>query len=288
MTAGRFIEDLHGENAYQGFAIEEHLYSHDSPYQKIEIFQSNRFGRVLVLDGIVQTTELDEFMYHEMLVHVPMFACRRPRTVLIIGGGDGGSLREALKHDIERVDMIEIDQQVISMCAKYLPTLNHAGAIYDDPRVNLIIDDAFAFLSHGRRRYDVIIIDSTDPVGPGEKLFSPDFYALCDAALESDGVISLQDGVVFLQREEARRSMRALRRLGLRAKCYLVAVPTYYGGPMTLGFATCDNSAFDPSLERILERVERSNIELRHYTPAHHLASFALPRWIEAITGESR
>ena len=285
MAHRQFIENLHGEDAFQGFTIEEILYSAKNQYQEIDIFHSTRFGRVLVLDGIVQTTEVDEYMYHEMLVHVPMLACTRPRDVLIIGGGDGGSLREVLKHDVRRVDMIEIDEAVVSACIEHLPTLNLNGAVFADARVNLIIDDAFKFIRKEQRRYDVIISDSTDPIGAGAILFSPEFYELCRGVLSPRGVLALQDGVVFLQPEEPRETMRALRQLGLLAKCYLVAVPTYYGGSMALGFATRDNSAFDPSIDKITERFEQANFSTRHYTPAHHIASFTLPRWIQEITG---
>ncbi len=286
MASRQFIENLHGDSAYQGFAVEADLYSSESAYQRIEIVQTQRFGRVLILDGIVQTTERDEFMYHEMLVHVPMFACESPRAVLIIGGGDGGSLREVLKHDIERVDMIEIDEQVVASCIEHMPILNDAGAVYDDPRANLVVEDAFAYLRREQSRYDVIISDSTDPVGAGEILFSKEFYQLCEAALNQNGALSLQNGVVFLQPEEARGTMQALRKLGLRAKCYQVAVPTYYGGSMVMGFGTRDARVFDPSLEHLRLRFERMGASLRHYTPAHHLASFVLPHWIHAITGE--
>jgi len=199
MTTRRFIENLHGEDAFQGFTVEQELYRDDSPYQSIEIVQTKRFGKVLILDGIVQTTELDEFIYHEMLVHVPMLACTAATEVLIIGGGDGGALRELLKHDVERVDMIEIDEQVVSSCIDFLPTLNNHGAVFKDTRTNLIIEDAITFLGRDNRRYDVIISDSTDPIGAGEVLFSQAFYELCDRALKPNGVIALQNGVAFLQ-----------------------------------------------------------------------------------------
>lgn len=286
LPKAQFIENLHGEAAFQGFAVDQTLHSSDSPYQHIDIFQTAGLGRVLVLDGIVQTTESDEFMYHEMLVHVPMFACEAPRDVLIIGGGDGGSLREVLKHDIERVDMIEIDRQVVDACIEHLPTLNNAGDVYDDPRANLIIEDAFAYLRREQKRYDVIISDSTDPIGAAEVLFSREFYELCEAALKPSGALSLQNGVAFFQPDEPRGTMRELRQLGLLAKCYLVAVPTYYGGSMTLGFASRDKHVFEPTPEQVSQRFKQSGITLRHYTPTHHLASFALPQWIQAITGD--
>jgi len=285
LSLRRFTEDLHGETAYQGFAIEADLYNTQSAYQHIEIVKTQRFGRALILDGIVQTTELDEFMYHEMLVHVPILACDSPQNILIIGGGDGGSLREALKHNVKRVDMIEIDEAVINSCIEYLPTLNNAGAVYEDPRANLILEDAFTYLKREKCSYDVIISDSTDPVGPGEILFSKEFYQCCKAALKSTGALSLQNGVAFLQPNEARDTRKTLRGIGLLAKCYQVTVPTYYGGPMVMGFGTRDPRVFNPSLQHLTRGFDRISAPLRHYTPAHHLASFVLPRWIQELTG---
>ncbi len=280
-----FAEALYEEEAFQGFTVWETLYDGHTPYQKVQIFDTKFWGRVLILDDIVQTTEKDEFMYHEMLVHVPMFACEKPRHVMIIGGGDGGALREVLKHDVEHVDMVEIDREVVGLCCEYLPSLNNHGAVFEDPRANLVIEDAFEFLQRENRRYDVIIVDSTDPVGAGEVLFSREFYALCGAALHERGVLSLQGGVVFLQPEEPRQSMQALRELGLHATCITVAVPTYYGGYMTLGMASPTLELLQADTAAVSARFERANFSTKHYTPQVHVASFTLPRWIEELTG---
>ena len=281
-----FVEKLHGPDIYQGFVVDEVLYEGATPYQRISIYTNKRFGRVLVLDGVVQTTEKDEFMYHEMLVHVPLFSCPDPRRVLIVGGGDGGSLREVIKHDIEHVDMVEIDREVVDLCTQYLPSLNDGGRVFDDPRVALVIEDAFEFIQREQRKYDVILCDSTDPIGVAQRLFSSEFYELCQKSLNPNGVIALQDGVIFLQPDESRRSMRVLRALGLRARCYVVAVPTYYGGNMTLGYATNQPALIEPDAKSITARFAKSRITTRHYTPDHHVASFALPKWMGEITGE--
>lgn len=286
MSENRFVEELHGGKAFQGFRVERELFRAKTPYQAIEIVETEAFGRVLILDGVVQTTERDEFVYHEMLVHVPMFACAAPRRVLIIGGGDGGSLREVLRHDIEAVDMIEIDEAVVTACNEHLPTLNNGGEIYADPRVNLVIEDAFVYLKRENRRYDVIISDSTDPIGAGAVLFSDDYYRLCADALTDTGAMSFQDGVPFLQPQELRQTMASLRRLGLHATCYQAHVPTYYGGAMALAFATRDAGVFAHDLAGIESRTEAYSIPFKHYSPAHHVASFALPRWIQALTEE--
>ena len=283
MANHQFIEALHGEAAFQGFDVTKRLFRQRSRYQEIEILETSAYGRVLILDDIVQTTERDEFMYHEMLVHVPMFAHPNPREVLIVGGGDGGSLRELLKHDIDSVDMVEIDEQVVRACQEYLPSLNHAGAVYREAPVNLIINDAVEFLRETSRRYDVIICDSTDPIGPGEKLYCQEFYALCYARLIDGGVLAQQDGVIFFQADEVQQTMRALRQLGLHATCYLVAVPSYYGGSMSLAIASRDSTVVTPAYEEIAARFAQRPIETRHYSPAHHQASFGLPKWIDTL-----
>ena len=281
----RIQETLYGDEVFQGFQAEEHLFQGQTPYQKVDIYASQRWGEVLVLDGIFQTTERDEFIYHEMLTHVPMFGCANPRRVMIVGGGDGGILREVLKHDIEHVDMVEIDRTVVEYCIEHMPTLNDAGRIYADPRASLVIEDAFEFIKREQNRYDVILVDSTDPIGAAEVLFSRTFYQLCREALNPGGVLALQDGVSFLQPDEARGSMRLLRELGLKARCYLVGVPTYYGGNMSLGYASDDLAAMTPHIETLQTRFDRARVDTRHYTPELHVASFALPRWLQDITG---
>ena len=281
----RVQETLYGNEIFQGFTADALLFTGQTPYQKVDIYATKRWGKVLVLDGIVQTTEADEFVYHEMLTHVPLFGCANPRRVMIVGGGDGGILREVLKHDIEHVDMVEIDRTVVDYCIEHMPTLNDGGRIYQDPRAALVIEDAFEFIKREKNRYDVILVDSTDPVGAAEVLFSQTFYELCRSALNPGGVLALQGGVPFLQPEEAKGSMKLLRSLGLKARCYGIVVPTYYGGYMALGYASADAAAMTPQLETIRARFDRAGFATRHYTPELHVASFVLPRWMTENTG---
>ena len=281
----RVQETLYGNEIFQGFTADALLFQGQTPYQKVDIYATKRWGKVLVLDGIIQTTEADEFVYHEMLTHVPMFGCANPRRVMIVGGGDGGILREVLKHDIEHVDMVEIDRTVVDYCIEHMPTLNLGGKIYEDPRASLVIEDAFEFIKREKNRYDVILVDSTDPVGAAEVLFSQTFYHLCRSALNPGGVLALQDGVPFLQPEEAKGSMNLLRSLGLMARCYAIAVPTYYGGNMALGYASDDAAVMTPQLETVRARFEKAGMTTRHYTPELHVASFVLPRWMQENTG---
>lgn len=284
-VALRVQETLYGGEVFQGFTADALLFSGQTPYQKIEIYAAKRWGKVLILDGIVQTTEADEFTYHEMLAHVPMFGCASARRVLIVGGGDGGTLREVLKHDIEHVDMVEIDRAVVDYCIEHLPTLNAAGGVYRDPRASLVIEDAFEFMKREKNRYDVILVDSTDPIGAAEALFSQTFYELCRGTLNPGGVLALQGGVPFMQPDEARGSLEILRSLGLSARCYGIVVPTYYGGYMALGYASNDPTVMTPELEKIQARFDRAGFTTRHYTPELHVASFVLPRWMTENMG---
>ena len=284
----KFIESLYPGQAFQGFHFDEILYEAQTPFQAITVYQAPFLGRVLVLDGVVQTTESDEFIYHEMLVHVPMFAVAAPRRVMIVGGGDGGSLRETLKHPVERVDLVEIDIKVIEASRTHLPTLNDDGRSFDDPRVNLVIQDAFKYMQEHQGEYDVIIVDSTDPVGMAAALYSDEFYRLCRDSLAPDGALSAQDGVVFFQRDEVARTVAALRRLGLHAGCYLAAVPTYYGGNMTFGIAGRHADVRTPDLAQLRQRYQELRGTTRHYSPEVHAASFVLPRWINELVEGGR
>ena len=286
--AGQFVESLYPGQAFQGFHYDEILYQTQTPFQSIAIYRAPILGRVLVLDGIVQTTEADEFIYHEMLVHVPLFAVPAPRKVMIVGGGDGGCLREALKHPIEHVDLVEIDIKVIESSREHLPTLNDGGKVFDDPRVSVVVEDAFKYMKEHRGEYDAIIVDSTDPVGMAEALYSDEFYRLCRDSLSPQGALSAQDGVVFFQRDEAARSVAALRNLGLHAGVYLAAVPTYYGGNMTLGLAGRHADVLQPNLEKLHVRFKALTGETQHYSPEVHVASFVLPRWINELVEGSK
>ncbi|MCS9087187.1 polyamine aminopropyltransferase, partial [Pseudomonas aeruginosa] len=192
------------ETLYQGygqrFSIDNMLHEVRTEHQHLVIFENARMGRVMALDGVIQTTEADEFIYHEMLTHVPILAHGAARRVLIIGGGDGGMLREVAKHkSVERITMVEIDGTVVDMCKAFLP--NHSQGAFDDPRLNLVIDDGMRFVATTEERFDVIISDSTDPIGPGEVLFSENFYQACRRCLNEGGILVTQNGTPFMQLE---------------------------------------------------------------------------------------
>ncbi|MCC6304107.1 MAG: polyamine aminopropyltransferase [Rhodobacteraceae bacterium] len=281
MTGEWLREALHPDWA-QAFRIDRLVYDSRSEHQRLCLIENARFGRVLTLDGVVQLTTGDEFIYHEMMAHVPILAHGAVRRVLIVGGGDGGLAREVLRHPgIERVTMVEIDRAVTEFARAHLPMVS-AGA-FDDPRLELVIDDGAAFVSRPGPAYDVILVDSTDPEGPGEALFTETFYGRARARLAPGGILVTQNGVPFLQGEELRATMRAFRALFADAACYLVTVPTYAGGPMALGWGT-DGRAREASVETLAARLAAAGIVMRCYTPELHRAAFALPAYVRALT----
>lgn len=285
MSNTRYFETLH--NGYgQYFDIDNILFEQKTDQWHLIIFENQTFGRVMALDGIIQTTERDEFIYHEMLTHVPLLAHGQAKKVLIIGGGDGGMLREVVKHaQVESITMVEIDDAVVQMCQTYLP--NHSAGAYDDSRVNLVIDDGAKFVNSTDQRFDVIISDCTDPVGPGEVLFSSEFYAGCKKALNPGGIIVAQNGVAFMQPQEVTTTSQRLGHYFSDCTFYNAAVPTYVGGMMTFAWGSDDISLRSHALETLTQRFNTAQLATRYYTPAIHQASFALPRYLVDALSES-
>lgn len=278
MTTTIFREGLY-EGYGQSFTLDEVLFEHRTEHQELIIFRNRDFGTVMALDGIIQTTERDEFVYHEMMTHVPILAHGAARRVLIIGGGDGGILREVLRHDsVEHVTQVEIDQAVIDMCKQYLP--NHSAGAFDDPRANIVIADGVDFVSECRDRFDVIISDCTDPIGPGEVLFSSRFYEGCKRCLNPGGVFVAQNGVPFMQQDEVITTRQRLSPYFADQSFYNAAVPTYVGGVMTFAWASDNADLRELDVNTLAERYEQSGIRTRYYNPALHAASFALPQYV--------
>lgn len=273
-----FSETLHG-SFQQSFKISEILYTSNRGLQDILIFKTPFFGRVLALDNIIQTTEADESCYHEMLSHVPIISHGSAAEILIIGGGDGGVLRETLRHKtIKTATVVEIDNTVVELCKTFFPSLS-AGA-FDDSRADLIITDGLTFVEKTKRKFDIIIVDSTDPVGPSIPLFSDRFYIACRKILTKRGILVCQSGVSFVQEKEARETIGRLRKTYEDAALYLTQVPTYSFGFMTLGWGSLDKQARNTKLSTLKKRFVDTNIKTRYYTPEVHKASFSLPAYM--------
>lgn len=271
------------ETLYEGygqrFAVDRLLHEVRTGHQHLVIFENARMGRVMALDGVIQTTEADEFIYHEMLTHVPLFAHGLPRRVLIIGGGDGGILREVAKHrEVEHITMVEIDGTVVEMCKAFLP--NHSQGAFDDPRLNLVIDDGMRFVAQCQERFDVIISDSTDPIGPGEVLFSENFYQACRRCLAEGGILVTQNGTPFMQLGEVQTTAQRMNGLFADWHFYQAAVPTYIGGAMTFAWGACDPSSRKVSLQTLRQRYAGSGLVTRYYNPDIHAGAFALPQYV--------
>lgn len=270
-------EPLH-DHYGQSLRVSEMLYDSNTDHQRLKVFQNGTFGRVLTLDDVVQTTEGDNFIYHEMMTHVPILAHGAAKRVLIIGGGDGGMAREVLKHtSVEHVTMVEIDAGVVEFSKEYLPMLSQGA--FDDPRLNLVINDGAVFMKETTDKFDVIIVDSTDPIGSGEVLFTDTFYGHAKRAMNEGGIIVTQNGVPFMQGDELTNTMRAFQALFSDASCYLATIPTYAGGPMAFGWGT-DSAARQTNLEVLQERFAAAALSPDYYTPEVHRGAFALPGYV--------
>jgi len=268
----------------QRFSVDRMLHEVRTEHQHLVIFENARMGRVMALDGVIQTTEADEFIYHEMLTHVPILAHGNARRVLIIGGGDGGMLREVSKHaSVEYITMVEIDGTVVDMCKEFLP--NHSQGAFDDARLNLVIDDGMRFVATTTEKFDVIISDSTDPIGPGEVLFSENFYQACHRCLNEGGVLVTQNGTPFMQLDTVRNTAGRMNGLFADWHFYQAAVPTYIGGSMTFAWGSTNPALRKVDAATLAQRFAASGIQTRYYNPAIHQGAFALPQYVLQAIG---
>lgn len=257
--------------------VEEVLFSKKSRFQQIDVIQTTNHGRMLVLDGIIQLTTFDEFAYQEMLAHVPLFAHPKPESLLVIGGGDGGVLREAARHDtIRTIDFCEIDEAVIDVSREFFPTLSRG---FDDSRVKIHIEDGSLFLNQHPGEYDVIIVDSSDPIGPAAILFEQPFYEGLKNALKPGGIIATQGESFFLHEDYVADMVRMTKKLFLRQAYSYFLVPTYPGGHIGI----CLGS-MGPELEKPSRHVSDAvQDQLKYYTPEIHTASFVLPNFAKKL-----
>ncbi len=282
MAADSWINETLYPDWGQRFRVARELARVQSQFQDIVIFESTTHGRVMVLDGVIQITERDEFVYQEMLAHVPLLAHGAAHDVLIIGAGDGGVLRRVLQHRaVRRAVMVEIDGEVIRLAKQHMP--NIAGSAWHDARAEVIVGDGIDYVRQARdASFDVVIVDSTDPIGVGEVLFTDAFYADCARILRDRGVIVNQCGVPFMQVDELRETSLRRARFFPHVTAYVAAVPTYVGGFMTLGWAGKDPASTRLGTDDIRARAEAAHIlgTTRYWTPEIHVGAFNLPPYI--------
>lgn len=275
-----WFSERHTQNVKFSIRVERQLYSGQSEFQRIDVFDSREFGRFLTLDGYLMLTEKDEFIYHEMMTHVPMAVHSDPRKILVIGGGDGGVIRELTRYEkIERIDMVEIDPLVVEVSKKYLP---QTACRLDDPRVHIYYEDGLRFIRSVHEEYDLIIVDCSDPGGPGEGLFTKEFYGSCYKALKDDGIMVNQHESPFYE-EDAMTMQRVHKRIVESfpiSRVYQVHVPTFPAGHWLFGFAS---KKYHPVRDLDAVKWNMLGLSTRYYTTQLHAGAFALPYYVEEM-----
>lgn len=275
-----WFSEKHTPNVKFSIRVDRQLYSGQSDFQRIDVFESPEFGRILVLDGYLMLTEKDEFIYHEMIVHTPLAVHPHVKNVLVIGAGDGGAVRELTRYpEIGRIDLAEIDGQVIEVCKKFLP---QTSCKMDDPRVHIYVEDGLKFVRRHADEYDLIIVDSTDPFGPGEGLFTKEFYGNCYKALKEDGIMVNQHESPFYE-QDALAMQRAHKRIIESfpfSRIYQAHIPTYPSGHWLFGFST---KRYHPLKDLDEARWNARGLKCRYYTTTLHRGAFYLPAYVEEM-----
>lgn len=275
-----WFSEYHSPSVKLSIKVEKQLYSGQSDFQRIDVFESEEYGRFLTLDGYMMLTEKDEFIYHEMIVHVPMAVNPEIKSVLVIGAGDGGVLRELTRYkSVERIDLVEIDEQVVEVCKKYLP---QTACGFEDSRVNVYFQDGLKFVRRCENIYDLIIVDSTDPFGPGEGLFTKEFYGNCCNALTEKGIMVNQCESPFYS-EDRIAMQRAHKRIVESfpvSRVYQAHIPSYPSGHWLFGFAS---KKYHPVKDLDPEAWKALGIKTRYYNTKLHAAAFALPNYVQEL-----
>jgi spermidine synthase len=279
------FDDLGFRMSYE---VKKVLYELQTEHQHLVLFEQPFFGKMLMLDGATQITKRDEFIYQEMMAHVPLFAHGNAREVLIIGGGDCGIAEEVLKHKtVRRLTQVEIDATVVEFAKEHFPEFTKP--VFADKRFESVIDDGMKYVARTDRRFDVIIVDSTDPQGPGKILFSQKFYAGCRRCMRPGGVLVTQNGVPIYQPSELTSSISKFRTLFAEGTCYIAAIPTYVGGHMAMGFATDNTRLRQAPVKTIAERYRKAgSFKTKYWTPDVQAAAFALPRFIADAVAKAK
>ncbi len=279
-----WFTENHTDDVRFSIKVKQQLYSKKSYYQQIDVFDSYEFGRFLSLDGFLMLTEKDEFIYHEMMVHVPMAVNPAVKNVLVIGAGDGGTIRELTRYpDIEHIDMVEIDEQVIAVCREFLP---QTACRLDDARVTIHIEDGLKFVRKHEHAYDLILVDSTDPFGPGEGLFTKEFYGNCFQALTDNGMLVNQHESTYYQSyvDMVKRTHSRIGSAFPVTMVYQAHIPTYPSGHWLFGFASKN---LHPIYDFMPEKWEALGLSTRYYNTELHRGCFALPNYVRDVLAQA-
>ncbi len=275
-----WFSEKHTKTVKLSIKVDKQIYTGQSEFQRIDIFESKEFGKFLTLDGFMMLTEKDEFIYHEMITHVPMAVHPKVENVLIIGAGDGGVLRELTRYKtIQHIDLVEIDEMVVEVCKKYLP---QTACGFDDDRISLYFEDGLKFIRKKEKEYDLIIVDSTDPFGPGEGLFTREFYGNCYKALKDDGIMVNQHESPFYE-EDAIAMKRAHRRIIESfpiSRVYQAHIPSYPSGHWLFGFAS---KKYHPQRDIDADKWNALGFETKYYNTNLHQGAFYLPNYVEQM-----
>ncbi|MBN1051373.1 MULTISPECIES: polyamine aminopropyltransferase [Clostridium] len=277
--------EKHTEDVKFSIKVDRELYTEQSKFQRIDILESKEFGKFFTLDGLMMVTEKDEFIYHDMIVHVPMATNPNIKNVLVIGAGDGGTIRELTRYKtIEKIDMVEIDERVVEVCKKYLPKT--AGKL-EEERVNIVYEDGLKFVRNKENEYDLIIVDSTDPFGPGEGLFTKEFYGNCYKALSEDGILVNQHESPYYEyyaksMKDAHEKIQGLFKIN---KVYQAHIPTYPSGHWLFGFAS---KKYDPIKDLNAEAWNSLGLKTKYYNTDLHVGCFALPTYVIDMLNENK
>ena len=282
----RWVEETFHAHWRVRLEADEILHELKTEHQDLVIFKNKTWGTVLMLDGVCQLTTSDEFGYHEMMVHVPLMAIDAPKQVLVVGGGDGGVLREVLKHPtVERAMLCEIDRTVIDTALKFYPEI--PGNAYDDERTVVVIADGCKFVAETDERFDAIIVDSSEPIGPSAVLHTREFFADCRRALKKNGILVTQNGLPFLFPDHLASTTQTFASLFDNVAPYLCTQPCYFGGPFALNWASDQDEHLEIPEKWLAKRQDKRGITTKYWTPAVHNAAFALPAYVEAVTGKA-
>ncbi len=279
-----WFSETHAEGVKLSIQVEKQLYAGQSKFQRIDVFESKQLGKFFTLDGLIMITEKDEFIYHDMIVHVPMATNPKIENVLVIGAGDGGTVRELVRYaSIKKIDMVEIDQLVVEVCREFFP--NSTSGL-QDKRVNLYFEDGLKFVAGKTNCYDLIIVDSTDPIGPGEGLFTRDFYRDCYQALKPNGILVNQHESPFYPEYaiQMQRAHQRIHELFAIAKVYQVHIPTYASGHWLFGFAA---KTLDPVADLDADAWNALGLTTRYYNTEIHKGAFAIPNYVKQLLAES-